>query len=53
MFVDYENVDSSLGRNYFFATCNSFNALHVKILILLFLSSYMRIFLKHVQGIDH
>ena len=53
MFVDYENVDSSLGRNYFIATCISFNALHGKIIILLFLSSHMRIFLKHVQGINH
>ena len=53
MFVDYENVDSSLRRNYLIATCNSFDALQGKMIILLFLSSFMRIFRKHVQGINH
>lgn len=52
MFVDYENV-GTLGRNYLIATCNSFDALQDKMVSLLFLSSYMRIFRKHVQGINH
>lgn len=53
MFADYENVDSSLGRNYFIATCNSFDALQGKMIICCFCHVVYAHFRKHAQGINH